>query len=535
MKKKIKYPIIALVGIISFSVLIFVSFLDFTPDYRKNHDSAPYGTFPMEYYQDLNLSHTFVYNITAFGADTYWESFPNTNKGEKTLWGSSQGGQIRINFTGFYGVTDELEPYLNGGEVPYMDIDILSRQSPSLWTNFSISNISNIEASYNFQSGFNQFKSGFIIPFTNFSGLKEFALWAKDTTPECLGTLDIEETYNFIYIAFSQTNAQHPDSNLFTFMTYEKRSGLLIRLYTQCGDYKLEAFLNGYAFNINQEFKYNVLRFESSLNITNWHSNASYGVVKSNNGGKIRAEFLNEYPKSKEDSSVFDAPIQHLDAIFIENKSWEHYERGVLIEKGDVENISNTELANAMGVGYRDFDSGFLLPTNNLSRIKTLASQQNQSGGWEADIEVKETNLTIQFNFKKQDSTINVSLIYDKYTGLLQYASINTTNSPDIEFKIEYYDPLIAIENLTLIIEHWNGDIDIWANFSLVLGGTTVYDALIKWCEVSYRDYGNMGLLITGIDGDNGDWLYSINEGYVGAAANKVDVKSDDKIRWWII
>jgi hypothetical protein len=533
MKKKLKYPIIAIIGMFSFSLLISFVYFNYFPD--DNGDTPNYGNYPMEYNQNLDIKNPYIYNITEFGNHSTWQAFPNNNDENKTIWNTNKGGQIKINFTGFYEPSEELNLFLNGGEVPYMDVNVSLKKSSFLSSNFSIQNISNIEASYNFFLGFNEFKSGFIVPFTNMTNLKEYAIQAKSSNPNCSGSLNIEETYNFIFIAFTQRNAEAPDSNLLSYMTYDKKTGLLVRAFAQCGDYKINISLINYSFDISERFEYNVLEFEQSLNITNWHSNLSYGIVKSNPNGKISVEFKNYHSKSINDTSVFNGPIPHLDISFIEKKSWENYELGVLIENGLIENISNTELANSMGLGFNHFDSGFYLPIDNLSRLEELAFEQNQSGGWEADIEVKKTNLTIQFIFNKQDSTKKINLIYDKLTGLLQYYSIESNDSPNIEFQINYYNPLVIKTNITLIVEHWNGDIDIWANFSLFVGEKSVFDALSKWCAVQYVEYGGMGYFITSIDGDDGDWLYSVNGVQPAAAASKVNINNNDKIKWWRI
>jgi hypothetical protein len=189
-------------------------------------------------------------------------------------------------------------------------------------------------------------------------------------------------------------------------------------------------------------------------------------------------------------------------------------------------------LANASNLGYRHFDSGFLLKTENLTKIMDLAYQQNQSGYWQTDIEIKITNLTIQFAFKKQDLTQNITLLYDKYTGLLQYACVNISNNPNIEFEINYFNPLIVAENITLIIEFYENT-EIWANFSIFIRKKSVYDVLKKWCEVGYDDYGAMGYFITTINGEGGNWLYSVNGDTPGVAASKVMVKDNYRIKWF--
>ncbi|MBD3213199.1 MAG: DUF4430 domain-containing protein [Candidatus Lokiarchaeota archaeon] len=536
MEKKIKYPIILLVAIVSFSFLVYFVYFDFNP---KNPDTNPnYDKIPFGYYQDLDMANYYIYNITDFGNSSVWNPFPKETGDNETLWSTNSGGQIRIKFSGFFEPSEELNKYnlLDEKKIPHIDIQILKNKSSSLILNETVTNTSNIQGSKNLNIGFNTFRAGFLIPYTNISYIKNLVYNANATNSNCSGIVNIEETYNFIFIGFTQTNAENPNANLTSLMTYDKHTGLLVRFYSQLDDFMLDMSLINYSFDFNHEFQYKVLEFESNLNLTNWYSNFSYGLFKSNPNGRIDIQFIDYYEKNVNDSSVFQRPIPHLDISFVENKSgmgYEDYEIGLLRTNGSLSNFSSTELAHSMNVGYRDFNSGFLLPTTNISEIIVFVNKQNQSGEWEAEIEIIETNLSIHLDFKKVDQTKNISLIYDKHTGLLQYVCVNSTVNPNIELNISYYNPLISLKNLTLIIVHQSSDTDIWANFSLYIGEETVYDALIKWCEVSFDDYGLMGYLITGIDGDNGDWRYSINDQYVGVAANKAKLNNNDIIKWW--
>ena len=47
-----------------------------------------------------------------------------------------------------------------------------------------------------------------------------------------------------------------------------------------------------------------------------------------------------------------------------------------------------------------------------------------------------------------------------------------------------------------------------------------------------YKDYGQAGLYITTIDGDDGPWIYRVNDVLVGIAASKCMVKDNYYIKW---
>ncbi len=86
--------------------------------------------------------------------------------------------------------------------------------------------------------------------------------------------------------------------------------------------------------------------------------------------------------------------------------------------------------------------------------------------------------------------------------------------------------------DLTLIVDYGNGTIKTQENFELTNYNTTAFDALAKWCEVDYKEYGELGILVDNIDGIQGNWRYSINGDFAGVSSNKYNLKNGDTIRW---
>lgn len=96
----------------------------------------------------------------------------------------------------------------------------------------------------------------------------------------------------------------------------------------------------------------------------------------------------------------------------------------------------------------------------------------------------------------------------------------------------EVNKPLKEVQDITLIVDYGNGTVKTWEDFELSDYNTTAFDALKNWCDIEYTDYGNMGILVEGVDGISGNWLYSINDEFPGVSANKYNLKNGDTVKW---
>ena len=92
-------------------------------------------------------------------------------------------------------------------------------------------------------------------------------------------------------------------------------------------------------------------------------------------------------------------------------------------------------------------------------------------------------------------------------------------------------DALEEVHNITLEVEYVTQPTDVWANFSLYGYETTVFDALESRCSVETKVYG-LGILVIGIDGVKGDWIYFVNGKFAGVAANAFNLDHGDYILW---
>ncbi|GAI87047.1 unnamed protein product, partial [marine sediment metagenome] len=199
-------------SILTLTLAFQAIFLVSIPNVRADQE------IPEEFYQALNLNGTYVYNVTQFGGDLNWIGFNWASKYNTT---TNDGGQISVNFTGFYDKDPSDTFNLFGSPMSYMDIEFIENQAGMLVSNHTFNNVSNGEAAFNMLLGYNAFQSGFLVPINNLTRLKEQAL-AQDTG-FMTGDISVEETYSFISFDFQQdSGAQN------TTLVYEKQSGLLV-------------------------------------------------------------------------------------------------------------------------------------------------------------------------------------------------------------------------------------------------------------------------------------------------------------------
>jgi len=388
----------------------------------KKHESERLNKsnlIPKNYGQNLILGSDYIYNITVFGEDSEWYNFSNDIEG---LWSPNSGGQIRINFTGFY---DRDPKDLDGDLLPdknmsWFDVkiykNITTGQIPIF--NFSQYNISNHEASMNLRLGFSGFQSGFLVPINNFVWLKNIAKVAAEGN-KLNATLEIEESYNFIYFSFSETSGGGQKTELI----YDKISGLLVWANTSVGEYKLEFFLVNYSLSFEVPYVYEILEFGDKP--VGWY-NFSWGFegnFSTNIGGNITINFTGFFPRDPND--LYGDVFPNDKMAWLNIKIYNNFSHTANFTKN---NVSNSECAMILILGYYPFQSGFLIPImDNISLVKQLALSLQ---GKTISVTLKETNLTLCINFESDIQ--NTYLSYEKRTGLLLW-----TKTTFGDFKLE--------------------------------------------------------------------------------------------------
>lgn len=226
-KKKIFLGIFA-------SILVFQTiFFALTPTIKAD------TTIPENFCGELDFNEVYIYNVSSFNTskplewrELDWFAPP------RGFANTTPGGQILVNFTGFYDKDPNDFFNLFESPIPYMDIEFKENRLGILVTNTTFYNISNGEVDMNLLFGYNNFKSGFLIPNNNFTFLKQQA-YAQDEPPYMNATVIVEETQNNISFDFRQKGG-FPQR---TKSIYDKISGLLVYTNTSFGNYTLEMTL----------------------------------------------------------------------------------------------------------------------------------------------------------------------------------------------------------------------------------------------------------------------------------------------------
>ena len=251
--KKFKKIIYNIISLFLLQGLIFFT----SPTVKANVE------VPKNFNKNLDLNEVYIYNVTTFNItkplewlDVDWLAPP------KGYANTSKGGQIKVNFTGFYDKDPNDFFNLFSSPMPYMNIEFFENRSGIVVSNATFYNVSNGEADLNLLFGYNQFKSGFLIPTNNFTWLKQQA-YAQDQPPFMNATVTIHETANRITFVFQQkTFLQQTTKSI-----YDKISGLLVYTNTTFGNYTLEMTI------------YNLPKLPTDEVISSFQVYIIYGVI----------------------------------------------------------------------------------------------------------------------------------------------------------------------------------------------------------------------------------------------------------------
>jgi hypothetical protein len=193
---------------------------------------------------------------------------------------------------------------------------------------------------------------------------------------------------------------------------------------------------SGYSneIDMNDVYVYNVSTFGDTWNWYNYDDNVSsnYDVWQkwaTGSRGQVKVNFTGFYNRHVNDTPW--SPPQFPD----ENMPYMDLE---IIEAGGSENLtrdncSNSEIANNMNINFLNFDSGILIPKNNLTQVKQWANETANTN--DLIFSIEESYHFIQFNFANIYQTSE--LVYNKFTGLL--ISINTTLDVGSIYHLDMY------------------------------------------------------------------------------------------------
>ncbi|MBY9019486.1 MAG: hypothetical protein KGD67_00415 [Candidatus Lokiarchaeota archaeon] len=92
-------------------------------------------------------------------------------------------------------------------------------------------------------------------------------------------------------------------------------------------------------------------------------------------------------------------------------------------------------------------------------------------------------------------------------------------------------ETLESVYNISLSVDYNNGTVKTRLNFTLDNGKTTAFDALNKWCEIDYDNFG-WGIIVREIDSVRGNWIYKINGFSPSIGASVFTLNDGDLIEW---
>ncbi|MHA1985022.1 MAG: DUF4430 domain-containing protein [Promethearchaeota archaeon] len=355
-----------------------------------------------------------TYDVVQFGGEIGWYNFtPWPGDSFEGNWETNAGGQIVINFTGFYNKDPNDWGNVFNNPIAWFDIEIFGNNSGILESNFTVNNRSNSELAWALTLGYNNFQPGFHINnIDNLTRVKSMAL--QEASGFVPGIVKTEETELSLKFTFEQTSGGQ-----ITSIMYEKRTGILLWTSTSFGSYLLEMNIEGY---------------------TPWQS---------------EEEGISQPPDTLQEFLPY-----------------------IIISSIGLVSVISILAASKVNTKIRKLNKYFLI---GIIAAASFAS-------------------------------------FFVFTSSIEVAEVGRSQE--------------TITDLTLIVDYGNGTIKTQGNFELTNYNTTAFHALVKWCEVEYKDFGGMGILVENIDGIQGNWRYSINGDFPGVSSDKYNLQNGDTIKW---
>ncbi|MFW9945909.1 MAG: hypothetical protein ACFFDX_03675 [Candidatus Odinarchaeota archaeon] len=215
--------------------------------------------------------------------------------------------------------------------------------------------------------------------------------------------------------------------------------------------------------DLDGEYIYHVLNFGEDSNWINFSDN-SEGLWSTNTSDKIIINITGFYHRDPNDiiGDIFsDTNIPWFDIEIFKDTNLNF----------TLFNVSNSEIARNLRLGFARFQSGFLIPHNQTEWIKANATlEANGASGLTAELTMEETFNFLYFRFDQYGETQNqkIELAYDKITGLLVEAN---TSIGDYNLAIKLVNYTLSIEKeykyLVKTFEPlgWAIWTDLWGNY----------------------------------------------------------------------
>jgi len=242
------YMVLMVFGAISLTSSIPYSKINEKDILISNTDNTPENAaIPSKYSQTLNLSRSYIYNVSQFDSHFSWRNLTYGPRGDAI---TNPGGQIKVNFTGFYNDPDVFGKSCFSNPIPYINITFIENQTGTglLITNTTFYNVSNSEAGLSLAIGYNAFHSGFLIQINDLNTVKLLAKEQISDSGFLPGSLKILD-YDYL-VAFEFKDDDELQNST---VIYEKTTGVLV--YSKVENFygpDLEIFLNDYILNFQR-------------------------------------------------------------------------------------------------------------------------------------------------------------------------------------------------------------------------------------------------------------------------------------------
>ena len=242
------YMVLMVFGAISLTSSIHYNKINDEDTPISSPDNKPESAaIPSKYSQYLNLSRSYIYNVSQFDSHFSWRNLTYGARGDAI---TNPGGQIKVNFTGFYNDPDVFGKSCFSNPIPYINITFIENQTGTgmLVTNTTFYNVSNSEAGLSLAIGYNAFHSGFLIQINNLNTLKLLAIEQISDSGYLPGSLKISD-YDYLVAFEFKDDAELQNST----MIYDKTTGVLVYSKVE-NDYgpDLEIYLNDYNLNFQR-------------------------------------------------------------------------------------------------------------------------------------------------------------------------------------------------------------------------------------------------------------------------------------------
>ena len=391
--------------------------------------SAAEFVVPSDYLSTLNTKVQYeILDCNETGVNEWWTLTPSYRGDWETEIGSIW------NFT-LSDMEDDDGGFALENPIPYFDVLIADGHT----ANFTRSNISDSEIAVALSLGYQNFQPGLAIRMDRWAeyaqkahAQSEVEQWWNPGNYD-YADITVTNTTAFVTYKIEQTTGMRQNTTL----TYSKDTGRLFYAKTQTSQYYwLEMQIkDGHERDVAGKVRYKVLDCNQS-GVNEW-----WTVVYSYRGdweteiGSIWNFTLSDL-EDDDGGFALENPIPYFDMLIADNT----------VANFTATNISNSEIAVALGFGYMDFQPGLSVRVDRWDQLAQQAHAQVEVEQWwdpgtydYADVTITNTSANVTYEIKQTTGMKqNTTLTYSRDTGRLLYAK--TQSSEFYWLELELFD-----------------------------------------------------------------------------------------------